>query len=101
MADLGGAGLSPLDQGTGFHGGVMGPLARAQYAALTRLRWRMFQNGLRSNKGALELGARTVSYLIYGLGGLAMGAGAGGATYAIASGNQWRFLPILFWVLGR
>jgi ABC-2 type transport system permease protein len=100
MADLGGAGLSPLGEAVGIHaGGVLGPLARAQYAALARLRWRMFQNSLRSSKGALELGARAVSYVVFGLGGLAMGAGAGAATYALASGNQWRLLPVLFWVL--
>ena len=100
MADLGGAGLSPLGEAAGIHaGGVLGSLARAQYAALARLRWRMFQNSLRSSKGALELGARAVSYVIYGIGGLGIGAGAGAATYALASGNQWRFLPILFWVV--
>jgi ABC-2 type transport system permease protein len=103
MADLGGADLSPLGEAAGIHaGGVLGSLARAQYGALARLRWRMFQNSLRSSKGALELGARTVSYVIYALLGLAIGTGAGFAAYALASGdqNRWRFLPILFWVLG-
>ena len=33
-------------------------LARMQYAALARMRWNMFRNGMRSRKGALELGAR-------------------------------------------
>jgi ABC-2 type transport system permease protein len=100
MADLGSAGLSPLGEAAGIHaGGVLGPLARAQYGALARLRWRMFQNSLRSTKGALELGARTVSYVIYAVGGLGIGTGAGFAAYGLASGNQWRFLPILFWVL--
>ena len=80
-------------------GGSMGRLARAQYGALARLRWRMFSNGLRSNKGALELGARTFSYLIYGAMGLGLGAGMGFTTYFLVSAGKWRLLPILFWVL--
>jgi ABC-2 type transport system permease protein len=80
-------------------GGILGPLARAQYAALARLRWRMFANGIRSNAGALELGARTFSFIVYALIGLAIGSGAGAATYLIASGGEWRLLPIVFWVL--
>ena len=80
-------------------GGMFGAQARAQYAALARLRWHMFSNGLRSRKGALELGARTVSFIFYGLGGLAMGVGAGFAAFALTIGNQWKFLPILFWAV--
>jgi ABC-2 type transport system permease protein len=94
MADLG------VADATGARaGGVFGPLARAQYAALIRLRWRMFSNGMRSNQGALELGARTFSYLVYGVMGLALGAGAGVTAYFLTSNDKWKFLPILFWVL--
>jgi len=71
-------------------GGMFGAQARAQYAALARLRWHMFSNGLRSRKGALELGARTVSFIFYGLGGLAMGVGAGFAAFALTIGNHPR-----------
>ena len=80
-------------------GGILGAEARAQYAALARLRWEMFSHGLKSRKGALELGARTVSFVFYGIGGLALGAGAGLAAFALAVGNQWKFLPILFWAV--
>ncbi len=80
-------------------GGMFGAEARAQYSALARLRWHMFSHGLKSRKGALELGARTVSFVFYGIGGLAMGAGAGLSAFALAVGNQWRFLPILFWAV--
>ena len=62
-------------------GGMLGAQARVQYAALARLRWQMFTNGLRSNKGALELGARTVSFVFYAVGGLAFGVGAGAAAF--------------------
>jgi len=80
-------------------GGMFGAEARAQYAALARLRWQMFSHGLHSRKGALELGARAVSFVFYGIGGLALGVGAGLAAFALTVGNQWRFLPILFWVV--
>jgi ABC-2 type transport system permease protein len=100
MADLGDAGGNLLGNRAAIdHGGLVGPLARAQYGALVRLRWRMFVNSLRSTKGALELGARTFSYLVYGSMGLALGAGAGGVTYLLVVKDQWRFLPIVFWVL--
>ncbi|HXR39109.1 MAG TPA: hypothetical protein VN776_08450, partial [Terracidiphilus sp.] len=102
-ADLGEAGLNGAG-GLGappasLAGGIMGTLARAQYGALARLRWRMFLNGLRSNKGALELGARTFSLLVYGLMGLGLGTGMGIATFFLVSRGEWRLLPILFWVL--
>jgi ABC-2 type transport system permease protein len=101
MAGIGAAGMSGLGEPAPINaGGVMGPLARAQYRALARLRWEMFANGLRTNKGALELGARTFSFIVYAVLGLAVGAGAATATYFLVSGNQWRFLPVEFWVLG-
>jgi hypothetical protein len=46
------------------HGGIFGAQASAQYAAMAALRWNMLRNSLRSRKGALELGARTVGLLI-------------------------------------
>lgn len=100
MADLGGADLNGLSGAAAMHaGGMLGPLARAQYGALARLRWRMFSNGMRSNKGALELGARTFSYAVYAIMGLGLGSGAGVATYFLVAGGQWRYLTVLFWVL--
>ena len=39
-------------------GGMLGPLARAQYGAMVRLRWEMFRSGLRSIHGILDLGDR-------------------------------------------
>jgi len=83
----------------GLGGGPLGRLARAQYSALARLRWRMFSNGMRSNAGALELGARTLSYLVYGAMGLGLGAGMGFTTYFLVSNGKWRLVPILFWFL--
>jgi len=80
-------------------GGAFSRQARAQYAALAALRWQMFTNGMRSGKGAFELGARIFSLCIYGFLGLAIGGGAGVAAYAAVAGREWRFLPVLFWIL--
>jgi ABC-2 type transport system permease protein len=92
MADLGGA-------GTIGAGGVLGPLARAQYGAMLRLRWEMFRSGLRSIHGILDLGATGISWMIYLALGIGLGAGMGIASYALVSEGEWRYLPILFWVL--
>lgn len=99
--DLAGAGPGGLGEQallpTG--GGMLGPLARAQYGAMIRLRWEMFRSGLRSIHGILDLGATGIAWMIYGGLGVALGAGMGVGTYAIVSGGDWRLLPILFWVL--
>ncbi len=80
-------------------GGLLSPLARAQYRALAQLRWCVLVNGLRSKLGAFELGARTVSFVLYGLMGLAFGAGIGAISYLFASSQKWPYFPILFWAL--
>lgn len=108
MAGIGGAGLEgPGMNGvrlpdesnkTALDGGAFGPLARGQYAALVQLRWQMFTNELRFRRGALELGARTFGYMLYGFTGLMIGAGAGAWAYILVSSEQWRFLPIVFWI---
>jgi ABC-2 type transport system permease protein len=77
----------------------LGAEARAQYAALGRLRWAMLRNSLRSNKGVFELGARTLSYIFYLVGGLFLGGMAGLGAYALVSDEKWSYLPILFWVV--
>jgi len=101
MAGIDGAGANETGEGfePGAGGGPLGALARAQYGALATLRWRLFLNGLRSNQGALELGARTVSSAFYAALGLALGVGMGAGAYALASNDMWQFLPILFWAL--
>lgn len=89
--DEGGNGLLPVG------GGLFGPLARAQYSALLQLRWRIFINSLRSKLGAFEFGARTISYLVYGLMGVGLAFGAGGIAYGLASDRQWNYMPAVFW----
>lgn len=79
--------------------GLFSRLARIQYAALARMRWSMFRNGMRSSKGAFELGARISMILLYGVMGLGMAFGLGAGAYSIIHGGEWKFLPLLFWVV--
>lgn len=79
--------------------GMFSALARVQYAALARMRWSMFRNGIRSRKGALELGARIGMMLLYAVMGLGLAFGIGAAAYGITRQGEWEFLPILFWVV--
>ncbi len=97
MAVVGGDGIQDFQHPSVAGGGLLSPLARMQYAALARLRWRIFVNGLRSNLGTIELGARTVAFALYSFIGLGIGVGAGVYAYVIAAGVQWQYMPIVFW----
>lgn len=80
-------------------GGMFSQEARTQYAALGRLRWRMFMNGLRSIHGLLDLGATGIAWLLYSVYGLGLGTGLWAAAYSLASHASWQNLPILFWAI--
>jgi len=74
--------------------------ARSQYAAMMRMRWRMFVNGLHSIHGILDLGATGIAWMFYGVIGLGMGLGLSAAGYAMARQGAWQRMPILFWTAG-
>lgn len=78
-------------------GGLPSPQARAQYAALAAMRWRMFVNGLHSIHGLLDLGATGIAWLFYSVIGLGAGLGLCAGSYALAQHGAWRQLPNLFW----
>ncbi|MGD0903372.1 MAG: hypothetical protein ABR924_10575 [Terracidiphilus sp.] len=80
-------------------GGVLGAQARAQYAALAKLRWAIFKNGLRSIKGKFEVGARALAYILYATLGLGIGTLAGFFAYGLASEGKWLYLPLVFWAV--
>jgi ABC-2 type transport system permease protein len=80
-------------------GGPFGRLALEQYAALAFMRLRIFVNTFRSASGAVELGARTVSYIIYSLIGGGLGVGAGFAAYLLTVHGHLRSLAVEFWAL--
>jgi ABC-2 type transport system permease protein len=96
MADVDGAWSADTAIGGA---GVLGRLARGQYAALAVLRLRLFVNGFRTVAGAFELSARTVSFFIYCLMGLGLGTGAAIAAYTEVALHRWEELSIEFWVL--
>jgi len=63
------------------------------------MRTRIFVNSFRTNAGAFEFGARTISLVIYSFFGLALGAGAGSAAYTLVSHHRFQTLAIEFWVI--
>ena len=97
MAELGQNG-SGFDL-AGLSAEVTSASSRAQYAAMGALRWHIFVNSLRFRMGFFELGARTVTYLIYGFFGLGLGAGLGAGAYLLASHDLWPFLPLILWIV--
>jgi ABC-2 type transport system permease protein len=78
---------------------MLGREARAQYAAMARLRWRMFVHGLGSIHGLLDLGATGIAWVFYSILGLGLGVGLCAAAYSLASSASWQYLPILFWAI--
>jgi ABC-2 type transport system permease protein len=80
-------------------GGMLGREARTQYAAVARMHWRMFMNGLRSIHGLLDLGSTGIAWMFYSIFGLGLGIGLYAAAHSIASRASWQYLPILFWAI--
>jgi ABC-2 type transport system permease protein len=91
--------VAGIDHPASLPAGPFRLLARSQYAALASMRWSMFRNGLRTTRGALELGARTIAFAFYVLLGLGLAAGFGGGAYAIAANGKWEIFSALFWAL--
>ncbi len=96
MADLGAAQGATV---AAVRTGTFSRLARAQYRALAQMRMRLFVNGIRSNAGAVEFSARAMGFVTYCFIGIAIGTGAGAATFAILSAHKWQLLTIEFWVV--
>ena len=92
MAGLNGAGAA-------ISRGILSPLARRQYGALAAMRWAIFRNAMRSSMGAFEIGARTITYLIYGATGLAMSVGVAVGAYAMIATDKMALLPLLYWAV--
>ena len=78
-------------------GSVFGPLACAQYAALAKMRWCAFRNGLGTTRGMLEAATSSVNYLVYTAMGLGITIGMGAGAYAFASTGKWLLIPFLLW----
>lgn len=71
--------------------------ARAQFAAVTRMRWQMFLHSLRTRRGGFEVGARIFMRTFFAIIGLGIGSGLGFVSYQIASGHSLRLLAAALW----
>ncbi|HUX45332.1 MAG TPA: hypothetical protein VMV57_11325 [Terracidiphilus sp.] len=86
-----------LERPVGHGGGLLGAQARAQYAALVKLRWEIFVSGVRSIRGILELGATGIQLMVFSFMGLGVGLALAIGCYSIASRGMWLYLPVVFW----
>lgn len=87
------------DERSLMHQGITAPLARAQYAALIWVQWRIFRNSLRTMRGSFELGARVLTGLIFFVIALGPGFGMGFGAYEGAIHGRPLAIAILLWVL--
>src|SRR5258708_33906068 len=79
--------------------GLFSSIARSQYSALAAMRWSMFRHGMRTTKGAVELGARVAIILLYSLMGLGLAVGLAFGSYALAKNDHWEILPLVVWAI--
>jgi len=73
------------------------PQARAQLAAIARVRWLVFVHSLRTSRGALELFSRIVIGSAITLGGLGGAVGWGAGAWYFVSHGESEWLALLLW----
>ncbi|UWZ82017.1 hypothetical protein [Occallatibacter riparius] len=91
------AGLAESLNGIAGSNGPLSKRSRAQYGALAQMRWSAFRNTIRSTRGAMELGARIVTSVVFSCMGLGIAFGLGAGAYAMVAHGDAKFLPFLFW----
>src|ERR1700759_4119824 len=74
-------------------------LARAQYAALARMRIQMLLNSLRLRGGKFDLAARIFRLGFFFLVGLLLAFGLGAGAFSVVHDNELRMLPLFFWTV--
>jgi ABC-2 type transport system permease protein len=77
----------------------LSPLARQQYAALAWVQRRIFWNSLRTLRGGVELGARVLTFVIFGAVSLGPSFGLGFGAWAMTSEGHLKAVAFLLWVL--
>jgi ABC-2 type transport system permease protein len=73
------------------------PGMRAQFAAIARVRWQLFVNGLRTIRGRLEVVARGFMFLAFGIAGLGGSFALGFASWFVVSHGKVEWLAVLLW----
>lgn len=74
-----------------------GPVARAQYVAVLRMRRQMLLHSLRGGRGRFELGARIFWLLILGFVCLGVGSTCAVIAGMLAVDGQLQLMPLLLW----
>ncbi|MGB8523026.1 MAG: hypothetical protein WCD43_08675 [Candidatus Acidiferrales bacterium] len=75
------------------------PDMRGQFAAIARVRWQLFVNGLRTIRGRLEVVARGFMFLAFGVAGLGGSLGFGLLAWYLVSHEKAEWLAILLWTV--
>jgi ABC-2 type transport system permease protein len=75
------------------------PDMRGQLAAIARVRFQLFVNGLRTIRGRLEVVARGIMFLMFGAAGLGGSFGLGLAAWYFVSHGNVEWIAILLWVV--
>jgi ABC-2 type transport system permease protein len=73
------------------------PYMRGQFAAIARVRWQLFVNGLRTIRGRLEVVARGFMFLAFGIAGLGGSFALGALGWYFVSHGNVEWIAILLW----
>ena len=73
------------------------PYMRGQFAAIARVRWQLFVNGLRTIRGRLEVVARGFMFLAFGVVGLGGSFALGALGWYFVSHGKVEWIAILLW----
>lgn len=85
--------------GQPVHKGVFSRLARGQYVALAWVQTRIFVHSLHTRRGSFELGARILTYFLFGLFAIGPAVGLGTATWGLVADGHLQSLALPLWVL--
>jgi ABC-2 type transport system permease protein len=75
------------------------PEMRGQLAAIARVRWQLFVNGLRTIRGRLEVVARGIIFLMLTIAGLGGSFAIGAAAWYFVSHGKAEWIAVLLWLL--